>query len=453
MSKLSHKLFSSAWPAVRHLIFLCAALAFAGDRAEPPVIALARTAPPEFFADAVVRLIHAGKIPNRDQEIELLEDAFAAAATAKEPVRLIAVTGTPPDTRELYRSKAGELGFDALSLQSRIIAEMAKLDAAKARELFDRIARPKLDVRPCADALVPEISTYYDAAAEIVQSSFTAREKESELHVEFLNALLAEAQSPNEIAAFARAMQSAALTKEQSRYLISSIAAKLELVRADYRPFAMSLDSLQSELWKLIEANRPARDEIVRSLRIYITNQLKAPRCAPELALGLNEITWLQPRIVEDDIQPSKRGEPFKAHPYFQSEDASWIADGLRRLAAKPSDENSLSDFLHGLEAWKPQGSAADIFHQRATIYRALLQTAAGSNRQTVLDLAIAFLQSSEVERQNPAEWMWEVRAIHDVSSSNRAAFESAMRSSPNVSLSLYSALGYFCGDSSGTSK
>src|SRR5579885_1337984 len=102
MSKLSHKLFSSAWPAVRRLIFLCAALAFAGDRAEPPVIALARTAPPEFFADAVVRLIHAGKIPNRDQEIELLEDAFAAAATAKEPVRLIAVTGTPPDTRELY---------------------------------------------------------------------------------------------------------------------------------------------------------------------------------------------------------------------------------------------------------------------------------------------------------------------------------------------------------------
>src|SRR5262249_45643093 len=150
----------------------------------------------------VVRLIQAGKIPNREQQIELLEDAFASAATAKEPMRLIAVPGTPPDTRELYRSKAGDYGFDAMSLQGRITAAMARIDAAKARELFDRIARPKLEMRPCADALVADVSSYYDAAAVIVQSSFSAREKESELRVEFLNALLAESQSPNEIAPF-----------------------------------------------------------------------------------------------------------------------------------------------------------------------------------------------------------------------------------------------------------
>src|SRR5207302_488180 len=120
------------------------------------------------------------------------------------------------------------------------------------------ITRPKLDPRPCADPLIADIAAYYDAAALIAQYSFTVREKESELHVEFLNALLATAQSPNEIAAFARSLQSLALSAEQLRYLLGSIAAKLELAPPDYRPFAMSIDALQAELGKLVEANRSA---------------------------------------------------------------------------------------------------------------------------------------------------------------------------------------------------
>src|SRR5258706_7671211 len=167
---------------MRLAILICLGTAFAGDRSVPPIVELARGAPAEFFADAVVRVIQAGKIPQRDAQVELLEEAFSVAAGAKEPLRLIGLPGTPPDTREIYRSLAAGSGLDALSLQARIVKELLTLDRAKARELFERMPRPKLDPRPCADPLIANVSAYYDAAAAIAQSAFTDREKESELH-------------------------------------------------------------------------------------------------------------------------------------------------------------------------------------------------------------------------------------------------------------------------------
>ena len=56
-----------------------------------PVVELARAAPAEFFADTITRLVEGGKIAPKELEIELLQDAFTAAANAQEPIRLIAM--------------------------------------------------------------------------------------------------------------------------------------------------------------------------------------------------------------------------------------------------------------------------------------------------------------------------------------------------------------------------
>ncbi len=173
-----------------------------------PIIAVARSASPEFFADTAVRLVEAGKIADLSTQVKLLEDAFTAAAGAQAPVRLIAVPGTPPDTRALYRGKAGELRLDAVSLQNRILKAMVTVDRAKARELFARISRPALEPQPCEDPLVPEASAYYEIAGAIAESTFSAGEKEKGLHVQFLAAVLSGMQSPNELAEFARAIRS-----------------------------------------------------------------------------------------------------------------------------------------------------------------------------------------------------------------------------------------------------
>src|SRR5258706_5955708 len=92
---------------MRLAILICLGTAFAGDRSVPPIVELARAAPPEFFADAVVRVIQAGKIPQRDAQVELLEEAFSVAAGAEEPFRLIRFPWKPPPTRGNYLRPAG----------------------------------------------------------------------------------------------------------------------------------------------------------------------------------------------------------------------------------------------------------------------------------------------------------------------------------------------------------
>jgi len=431
-------------------------MGWAGDRPVPPMVELARTAAPEFFADAILRLVHGGKIPPRDLQVELLEDAFAAASGAKEPIRLIGLPGIPPDTREIYRSKAGELGLDALSLQSRILREMVTLDRPKARAMFERIARPKLEPRPCAEALIADASPYYEAAALMAQSTFTDREKESELHVQFLSAVLAGARSPNELAAYAHALPSVALSNAQWRLLVAGIAAKLETIPADYRPFAMSLDAMQSELATLMDlarANQLGADELAQAFRQYLVHQLKAPRCGPDLALGLDQIGWLRPPLSEEETAPDKRNESYTIdRVYFANGDAKSIGDSLMRLRAA-NRPGAFSDFLRDFAAWQPDGSEIDVFHQKSTIVRALLEiTRPGEDRDRALKLCIAFLQSSQAERANPAEWLWEAGAMADMAGADRPKLIAAFEASASVSLSLYAKLGYF-GSSSGTSK
>ena len=387
-----------------------------------PVVDLARSAAPEMFAAVVARLVETGKIPLREQQIELLEDAFAAAGRATEANRLVAIPATPPDTRALYRSKAGELKWDALSLQSRIVKDLLSIDRPKARELFDHIPRPTLEPRPCEDPLVADVSAYYEVAGAMAQSGFTAVEREKEIQVQFLATALAGARSPGELAPFARAMRSVDLTPPQRLLLSSALAAKLQSISADYRAFAMSFAELAA-----------AAPDV--PLTEYKRAQLSAPRCQPDF-----------PTLADDETPPSKRDTAFKAEPYFQADDAKRIGDQMNRLRALPATStdwrNQLADFLRDFAAWTPQGSALDVFHQRATVFRALLEfVPRGDDRDQVISLAVAFLVSSGAESQSPAEWLYQVRMLMDGAGQDASKMRDAFRASGSIGLTLYAAL------------
>jgi hypothetical protein len=438
-------------------LLLSACLASAGDRKFPPIVELARTAPPELFADTVLRVIQGGRIAQSDAQIELLEQAFAVVGSATEPVRLIAIPGTPPDTREIYRGKAGELALDRLTLRSRIVREMVTVNRAKARALFDEIERPKLDPRPCTDPLVADAGPYYEAAAAIAQSGFTEREKQSEAHVQFLAALLAGAQSPYEIAAWTRAVQSVALSAPQWTLLIAALEAKLAAAPPDYRSFAMSLDALQAEVRNLMDvarANGAGDSELVQSFRKYVAGQLQAARCSPDIALGLDQIAWLRPGLEEAEMKPAKRGDRFNAAPYFQSGDSKQIGESLTQLRAAAGNRREMfADFLRDFGGWRPDGPAIDVFHQKATVLRALVEmTPRGEDRDRLLGLVPVFLEAPGAEAESPAEWLWEARALVQSANSDAPKLAEALRRSANAALAVYAQLGYF-GDSSGTSK
>ncbi len=422
-----------------------------------PIVELARTASPEVFGDTVIRLVQTGKIPQRETQMQLLEEAFATAGGAAEPVRLVAIPATPPDTRALFRSKAGELRLDALSLRSRILMELLTLDRARARELFAQIPRPALEPRGCADPLVADVSAYYEIAAAVAQSAFTADEKKTEAHVQFLTAILAGAKSPGEIEPFARALGSVALEPHEMELLLAAVAEKLQTVGTDYRPFALTLTALQGEIAALATvggANGLATDGLTNAFRKYVTTEMAAARCAPDFGPSREEIA-VTPPLSGDEIKPAKGGgETFHAEAYFQSDDSRRIGEALNRLRFGPTGEspseaeqragewrNTLSDFLRDFKSWTPPGSEIDAFHQRMTVLGSVLQILpGGGDRDRILNLAVNYL-ASDVERQNPAEWLWQLKKVLRDAGPDEGKMLREFRASNDAGLVLYAAM------------
>ncbi len=148
------------------------------------VVDLAMAAPPEFTADALLRLVESGKIPKEARK-DLISAAFAAAGRAQHLVRLVAGPGAALDTRSGFQASALRLGLDALSLQSRAVDDMLSLDKATARQLFERLTHPTLPASTCESPLIPEISSFYDLLARLASEAYIAPDGEKNSRLAF----------------------------------------------------------------------------------------------------------------------------------------------------------------------------------------------------------------------------------------------------------------------------
>lgn len=425
---------------------LCAAVACAGDQPKPkieiprdvqPVVDLARSAAPEVFADAIVRLIRAGRIPQREAQIELLQDAFAVASGAAEPIRLIALPTTPTDTREIYRSRSGDLGLDTLSLQSRILKELLTVDPARARQLFSAIPRPVLDARPCQDPFIADASAYYEIAAGIAQSGFSGDEKKQAAHIQFLAAILSGIRSPNELAPFLHSLASVALDPAGWALLGAAFVEKLNTIAPDYRPFAMSFEPLAEGDFRTFEQVSQIAG-LHDAFRKYAVAQLTAPRCTPDLSVDTSDLS-----LTSEETNPSKRnGSVQAAGAYFSSGDGRLIGEKLTTLQSlrqNPDFRAAFADFLRDYQSWQPSGNGADVLHQRATVLGALLQILPpGDDRARVLNLCASMLASSNAQKEAPAEWIWQVRRLGETAGADAPTLFALYRSSGDAALSVY---------------
>src|SRR6202046_103855 len=106
----------------RLFVFLLIPALFGAEPAKLPepfrsISDLASAAPPEFTADALLRIVESGALPDQKARRELVEHAFQLAASAKFPVRMVGVTGTTTDTASGSLNPAYGLKLDVLSLQ------------------------------------------------------------------------------------------------------------------------------------------------------------------------------------------------------------------------------------------------------------------------------------------------------------------------------------------------
>ncbi len=438
---------------MRCLLALVAAIAMCRAADLPPalrpLIETARAAPPELFADTVARLVESGRIPGKDLQIQLLEEAFHAAAGSKEPVRLIAIRSTPPDTRAMYRGKAGELKLDALSLQSRILKDLLAIDGPKARELFEQLIHPPQDPRTCEDPLLPDSSPYYEIAGAIAQSAFTPQEKEKDVHVQFLLGVLSQAVSPADLPPFARALETVQLKPAELELLLASFAKSMDAMSANFRSFEPSIDPLQSAVETLASragAAHISTEGLLKAYRKFLVTQLTAARCNDNFSGAPEAVSWIGARttpLSPDETKPSKIDGAVKAAPYFQSADSWQLGTSLRALTSAdrtaPDWPSRVADFLRDYSAWQPAGDDMDAFHQRATVLQSLLALIpSGEDRDRVIEMCAALVVTSGAERQSPAEWLWQTRRLLEAAGADAPKMLASFRESGDPALSLY---------------
>ncbi len=361
----------------------------------PDLIDLARQAPPEFFADAVIKLVEAGKAPDAVQRRSLLIEAFDAAKHSQERMRLVAMPGLPSDSRAGLRDAAAMLGLDAYSLEARVAALLAQTDPGKARDLFLSIEPPDLKPRPCEDPMIDDASAYYEMAGSVAAQD--------------LIPVLGRANSPGELASFAKVLgKASAVPPDEFRLLIGVLALKMPMILADYRSFTRTADELRQGLEGIAARARDLAipmQPLAEGVRKMTIVQLSSPRCNEDFGDSGAFVQWFN-RSFRGRLDPLSRDETenldygrgfAKAESYFSSGSGKDMAEKFQKLRAMRGAagwRDGLAEFLRDFDRWNPPGSDIDTFHQRMTVLHGLYQMIPpGDDRVKVVTRSIERLQ------------------------------------------------------------
>jgi hypothetical protein len=367
---------------------LSALLATAVFAAPPPdpLIGQAHAAPPEFAADALLRIAEKAKL-TPEGKIELLEEAFRLAQSAHFSIPYRSLRAES-DSLAATRNQAYRLHLDALSLQTRAVRALLPIAPAKARQYFEQIRLPQLPELTCADALIPDVSSFYDVLGQVADGAFSPKERAKEEDVNFVLSYISRITSPVQLVPAAR------LVKTQKEVVRVQFNGILESLNAPGRAFEATLSDLQAAL---TDEMRPAFAEYDKRAR---------------------------------NTNLPCRNSDIETNPLWQSSDSKAMFEQAR---------NHVPDLLQQISSWN--GS----FEEKCLIYRALLDSASGPDFDKTLAAFIGYLNSSNLYQQSPVEWFVPAQAVydrlHDSNSLQAERVLSAYRESGNPILVLFAAL------------
>lgn len=453
------------------------------------LVAEAYYLPPEFAADALIRIAQSNRVADRRWKKELLESAFGLAAKAQEPVRLksAAVGGYSVDTTAGYASYAFERRLDALSLRARAAREMLKVDKRRARELFGEIPpAPPLPPRRCEDALVYDVSDFYETLGAVAAEAFAAEEVEQGAQVRFVLPYIEAVSAHAQVAPALRVVAALKPTPVESLTLAGALARALEKIDADDRSFSYELTrgamlSEAAQVAQALESREIPAGKLLAALRQYVRKNLRGDRCADsavadERALAhlvkqANALFFKDDPLAPDDLKPYRVLGAAEIYEYWKSPEAARLHDlvkdlrfgfgpELRAVRAEgagddrplteaerqtPAWQQQLGQFLNKLESWDrtKERSEADYFHQRQVLYMALMELAPpGAARDLIVRSWVGSLEDRGLEGLSRIQWYLYadhlLRIARDAPPADRAGIFEAAVNSKNPTLALY---------------
>jgi hypothetical protein len=374
------------------------------------LVDLAQAAPPEFAADAMLRVAESGKITDRDAVRDLVEQAFHTASAATFRVRMRGLPGTTTDTRSGLLSQAYDLKLDALSLQSRAVRDMLAIDKAKARDLFRDIPPPRLVPLTCDDAMVYDVADFYRTIGIIANTAFSEKERAKEEHINFVLDYVGQVVSPAQLAPLARVLKSVNATPVQAERLWNRFNGMLEDLLGDERSYSAALSAISSESGPEMQASFEKYKRQGQSCKDDAGGAAEPAANTPKL-----ERFWQTPQaktLLEDGLK--LRIAP-DSHQFTAADRST------------PEWQVRLTDYLSELADWTSgqEQSEAVYYHQKCTVFEALVELIpAGPQRDKVLLDFVAFIGNSNLQRQSPVEWFIQANSVLErVRHSNDATF------------------------------
>jgi hypothetical protein len=360
----------------------------------------ARALPPEFAADALLRLAAASEVGPQARQ-DLLLEAFETASRSRYSVRERGLPGYEVDTPDGYLAQAFELGLDELSLKSRAVAALVKIDQPEAMRLFERTQAIRIPHSACGLRLVTDPRAFYELP-RVLTKAFTAKQRKDGDDVLLLTRVIYTAHSMAQ-APFISALvtEFAPEDRGQLQVLVGAVAASLEQMDRDDLIFRVYYSDLSRNVFRLADlcAQRKISNvSLLTALRSAIVRQLSGDRCQLLNALsdparfvaGFRAVSAIlfPPNsdlraISVDDLKPaSVQAPPDSEETFFRSARSGGLLMDFRALRTerKGADYNEaewgqhLDLFLSALQSWGPadEPSERTYFHEKSVLYEGL---------------------------------------------------------------------------------
>lgn len=426
----------------------------------------AASVPPEFEADVLIRLSQLPKV-DKGWRIELLDTAYMRAYAAPEQYRRSTSQQIPPDSRQGAELFANATALARVTLQVRAVQLMTFVNPAHARDLFEWI---ELNLAPgtCANPLVPAVDEYYSTLGLIARTAY-ARNRADALY--FLELYTWRAHLPSEMPAVVRAIQRFRQGTIEAAYLEGLLRLILQGSSSDAAGFssaALDIIARVTDLQIADAAIGVTGSTAMDALRTYLVAQLKAPRCADNVAATVTPATFnaaLRRARADFDIKPidADAARPMatlgvaRIDMYWRSADAARLHDAAGQLRGpgtvalplrvrQTAEWRSQADrFLTEVEQWSGASEATelDYFYEKSVLFTWLLDLIPpGALRSRALHAFVEFLRRTETDVNRRALWFAFVNRLLELAHGpSRDEVLSAMEQSHQPVLSLYARL------------
>jgi len=406
----------------------------------------ARSLPPEFSADILLRLADSRVIADRSWKRRLIEEAFRVGGRASLPYKKTGDATTDSRASRAYWDN----GLEALTLQTRAVQALLPLDAQSARAMFIEIPNPEVPALSCQVTGAPNLAAYYETAAKLLEQTFTTQQREKLEHVEFIKDIVGRMRSPAHVTPAVKLIFRAPVTSAERLQLVNAFAnmlpgiqgsprvfgaATFQLVPvsapvqmpAGIRPAAPLLEAPPGQLPQQVLETAP---ELLPALREYILKFVAGPRCSEDVRPGqmprvVNDFNYLVSAldsggsrykpISADELRASSDAGTYERRFWWESNRSKQVIDALKWLnhgnrnlpdnsrfftpEERATDEWNAHfvDTVRLIEGWKEieEPSSEEWFGMVSEAYELLAELAPpGRQREAVMTRFMTFMET-----------------------------------------------------------